>query len=196
MSNAVFPALVGLDWSRRRIPIWKTVTHDSVSGRETRLGLWSYPKWRWELSYEFLRSDAVNAEWQSLLGFFLARRGAWDTFLFEDWEDKTATAQQIGVGNGTATQYQLVRTLGGYTEPTKEIKGTPKIYLAGVEQQSGWSVNSTGLVTFTSPPGNGIVVTATFDFYWRVRFLEDELELEGFSYKFWSAKKVELISVK
>lgn len=196
MSNAVFPVLAGLEWDRVRAPVFKTLKQESLSGREARAALWPYPKWRYSLSYEILRSETGYAELQSLMGFFLARQGSFDSFLFSDWEDYTVTLQAIGTGNGSATQWQLARTYGGFTDLIYDIKASPvpKIYVNEVLQTTGYSIGSTGVLTFTSPPTNGHAITATFDYYWRCHFIEDEMEFEAFMYKLWTAKTVEFIT--
>jgi uncharacterized protein (TIGR02217 family) len=53
-----------------------------------------------------------------------------------------------------------------------------RIALDGVEQPSGWSVNTTtGIVTFGSAPGAGVAVTAGFEFDVPVRFDTDTLDV-------------------
>ncbi len=55
---------------------------------------------------------------------------------------------------------------------TKPVAGTVQVYLDGVEQPSGWSVDTTtGLVTFGVPPTLGVEVTAGFEFDVPVRFI-------------------------
>lgn len=223
MGNAVFPSLPGLEWKTKRAPTFKTLVHEAVSGRETRVGLWAYPRYRWTLSYEFLRSDTVNAEWQTLMSFFLERKGSYDSFLFQDPDDYTVTGQLIGYGDGTTTQYSVVRTIGSYTEPCPDIMGIPMIYVDGIIQgvnalvdgsgnyvvdgdgnvitdgttpTSQWTISTAGVITFSQPPPVGAPITADFSYYWRVRFVEDEAEFEYFMYKFWAAKKIELIGLK
>ena len=49
-----------------------------------------------------------------------------------------------------------------------------RVYLLGVEQVAGWSVDTTtGLVTFGMPPALGVEVTADFEFDVPVRFDTD-----------------------
>jgi uncharacterized protein (TIGR02217 family) len=94
----------------------------------------------------------------TLIAFFRARKGRAHGFRFKDWTDYKATAQALGTGNGTITTFQLIRTYssGGSTDVrtiTKPVAGTVKVYLAGVLQASGWSVNTTtGVITFTTAP--------------------------------------------
>lgn len=56
------------------------------------------------------------------------------------------------------------------------------IALNGTPQASGWSVSTTGLITFTTAPAAGIAITAGFEFDVPVRFdtyaLDVTLDLE------------------
>ena len=69
MSNALYPDFPGVSFRMRYEPMWKTEVQESVSGRETRVGWWSYPRYRIDLDYEVLRADSL-AEFQTLIGFF------------------------------------------------------------------------------------------------------------------------------
>lgn len=117
MSNSVFPALPGLSWSVNKTPKFSTRIQRAVSGREFRSPYYSYPLWSYNLSYEVLRADSINLELQTLMGFFMQRQGAYDSFLYSDPSDNAVTTQQIGTGNGSNKVFQLTRTLGGFTEP-------------------------------------------------------------------------------
>ncbi len=195
MSNAIFPTLPGMSWNVVKQPEFSTIIHRAISGKEIRGCFWSYPLWTFKLSFEVIRNDATN-ELKTLMGFFLQRQGSYDTFLFEDPDDKAVTGQTIGMGNGTTTMFQLVRTFGGFTEPIFNLNGSPSIYLNGVLQTSGYSVGSTGIVTFATAPGNGVAVTASFNYYFRVRFTHDLAEFSKFMKDLWELKKCEFVSVK
>src|SRR5581483_4754796 len=117
MSNSVFPGLAGLGWTVKRSPLWKTRVQESISGKEVRIADWSFPRWQWQLSYDFLRGDPVNVEFQALAGFFNQRLGMFDSFLYQDADDNNISAQLLGTGDGATTSFQLVRTLGGFVEP-------------------------------------------------------------------------------
>ena len=61
---------------------------------------------------------------------------------------------------------------------TKPVAGSVRIALEGVEQPSGWSVDTTrGVVTFTTAPAAGAAVTAGFEFDVPVRFDTDALDV-------------------
>lgn len=195
MSNAVFPVLPGLTWDVMKIPTWSTRVQQSVSGKEIRLATFSYPIWHFKLIYELLRDDATN-ELTTLMGFYNQRQGAFDSFLYRDPSDNGITAQLIGIGNGTTTAFQIVRAYGGFVEPIYNLNGSPSIYLNGVLQSSGYNVNSTGLVTFSAAPAAAVAITATFNFYYRVRFKNDLLEFNQFMLNLWELQQCELVSVK
>jgi uncharacterized protein (TIGR02217 family) len=58
------------------------------------------------------------------------------------------------------------------------VDGVVRIALGGVEQLSGWSVDTTtGLVTFNTAPGAGVSITAGFEFDVPVRFDTDALDV-------------------
>lgn len=130
MSDAVFPTLPGVKWNAKRTPIWKTLSEESVSGQDASVALMTYPLRRYTLSYELLRAGAL-AELEQLEGFFNARRGRHDTWLYNDPDDNAATDQAFGTGNGTQTVFYLARTRGGFTEPVQSLNGVPAIYATG-----------------------------------------------------------------
>ncbi len=202
MSTQVFPSLKGLGFDWRRKPIWSNINQIASSGKRSTLALWSYPIYEWELTYEFLRSSTANPEFQQLLGFFNARGGNFDTFLLEDPDDYTVTDQGIGTGDGVETEFQLVRTLGGYSEPVLAPHVITNIKAAGVTVDpadytvSTWGSATPGLVTFDTAPANGAALTATFTFYFPVYFLDPSIDFSKFMDKLWEAKSVILRSEK
>jgi len=195
MSNAVYPVLPGLMWPVKRTPLWRTTTKTTTSGRAWRRAHMRYPRYRIGLQYEFLRGAAALAEFQTLFGFFNARGGGADSFLFLDADDSTAVGQAFGVGNGTATQWQLIRALGGFAEPVYDLAAAPQLFANGALLTGGYTV-SAGLVTFTAPPAAGVVLTWTGSYYWRCVFEADELAFEQFARRFWKTGEVRLLSDK
>lgn len=201
MSDAVLPKFPGLKWGTVKTAMWSTKVQKSASGRELRASYYSYPDWKISLGYEVLRSGAL-AELQTMVGFFNARKGSYDSFLYEDPEDYAATNQQFGVTAAGKTQYQLLRSLGGFMEPATAPKLTgaviPAIYKAGVLQTLGvdYTLSNAGVVTFLTAPAAGQQLTWSGEFYLRVRFLQDSADFERFLYQLWALKKIELKTVK
>ena len=198
MSNSVYPVLPGIQFNVSRTPIFKTDVKTTPSGREYRAAQMIAPLYRYSLTYEFLRDTAAFQEFRTLFGFYNQRQGSFDSFLFSDPDDSSAITQAVGVGDGSTKIFQLVRTLGGSVEPVYDLNSAIGIYLNGVSQSLGgnYTVNSTGGVTFINAPGAGVAITWTGNYYWRCRFLQDEMSFEKFMQALWEAKKVEFITVK
>jgi len=191
VSTAVFPTLVGQGWSVTKAPAFATRVQRSTSGRELRTSDMPYPLWTFTLVFNYL----PVADLRTLLGFFLSRQGAYDTFLFDDPTDNTAAAQPIGTGDGSTTAFQLGRTLGGFYEPITAPNQLGAIYLNGIAQ-TGYSLDAaTGLVTLTSAPAAGLSVTADFSYYFRCRFTDDTNDFENFMQGLWQLKKLQFVSV-
>jgi uncharacterized protein (TIGR02217 family) len=211
--TATFPTLPGLGWSVSKAPRFATRIQRAVSGRELRVVDQPNPIWTWTLTYSMLRDQNDTRapsgpgvgydELRTLMGFFLQQQGTFQPFLFDDPTDDHASAQAIGTGDGSTTVFQLVRTMGaalpsgGFAEPITAPNTVSTIYFDGVRQDaSGYSVDgTTGLVTFSSPPPSGQLVTADFTYFFRVRFADDTADFENFLYQLWSLKQIKLQSV-
>ena len=169
-------------------PERRTQVVELASGDEERNASWANSRRRYDVAYGIRRADDLSA----VVAFFEARNGRLFGFRFKDWADYksclqsqaiTATDQQIGTGTGAATQFQMVKryTSGAQSWTraiAKPVAGTVLIALGTVEQLSGWTLDSTtGVVTFTTAPGNGVIVRAGFEFDVTVRFDTDMLEV-------------------
>jgi uncharacterized protein (TIGR02217 family) len=195
MTIPIFPTLPGLSWPIVRTPTWHTMKQESISGKETRIQLWSFPRYQYQIAFDVLRSN-VNAELQSLHGFINSVGGAASPFYYDDPSDDQATAQEFGVGDGTTTEYQLVRAFGGFVEPVQSPKSGVSIYVGGTLQSSGYTISSSGIVTFVSAPSSGASLSWTGGFYWLCRFDADTVEFSNFLSNLWEAKKLTFTTVK
>lgn len=196
MSEAVFPSLIGQEWPVNKTPAFHNIIQKSVSGKRKALALMSYPLWTFKVSYSFLSDNGTpNDDIHTLMGFFLARQGNFDDFLFDDKSDNLATDQTFGVGDGATTQFQLVRNYGGFIEPVLGLKGTPTIKVNGITVVPS-TVSTKGKVTFSSPPAAGAMLTWSGGFYYRVAFVQEETEFENFMQGLWANRSLELITVK
>ncbi len=202
----VFPPLPGLAWSVTKTPTFQTRIQRAVSGRELRALDYPYPLWQFTLVFDLLRDNPAAGydELRTLMGFFMLCQGAFGTFLFRDPSDDQVTGQQIGVGNASATVFQLQRAMGatlpggGFLEPILAPNLVSTVYLDGITQSpASYSVDpNTGLVTFATPPGSGLVITADYSYYFRCRFVDDSYAFENFMFRLWQLKKLTFISVR
>jgi uncharacterized protein (TIGR02217 family) len=196
MSNSVLPALPGLAWQNTKAPQFSTKIQTSVGMSEVRAAFNPYPVRRYMLVHNFLRSYSAFTEMATLYGFFCARQGSFDSFLYDDPEDdliaNTAPYMQFGTGDGATVAFQLGRSLGSFFEPVYNTHSTPKIYVNSVLQTTpaNYSISASGLVTFTSPPGLGLAIAWSGSYYWRCRFDDDSLEFSEFASLFWEQKRL------
>lgn len=129
MSNLVLPALPGFDIFLRRGIEFKNTVRETGSGREFSLKHWLTPRRRYEMKANLLRSG-IERELQTLVGFYCAHGGSFDTWLYEDPDDRAVVAEPFGLGNGTTNKFQLVRAWTPYLEPIYELNGMPRVFRA------------------------------------------------------------------
>ena len=202
----IFPALPGLAWSVTKSPTFQTRIQRAASGRELRALDYPYPLWQFTLVFDFLRDNPAAGfdELRTLMGFFMLCQGAFGTFLFQDPSDDRVSGQQIGTGDTLRTVFQLQRTMGetlpggGFLEPIVAPNVVSAVYFNGIVQDpAGYSVDSmTGLVTFNTAPGSGLIITADYSYYFRCRFVDDSYAFENFMFRLWQLKKLTFISVR
>lgn len=197
MSDAVFPTLPGLAWSVGKTPEFSTIVKTATNGGETRIALWSAPRWHFKLKYELLRDDATN-EMRTLAGFFLQRQGQFDSFLFRDPDDCLVSDQRLGTGDGLTTTFTLLRDFGGFIEPVGAVDSSAAMSFAvdGRPVAAGAFSVAGNQVRFSQPPAAGVRVTGSFAFFFRVRFAADSAEFEQFMKQLWELQSCELVSVK
>jgi uncharacterized protein (TIGR02217 family) len=127
-----------------------------------------------------------------VVAFFEARNGRLCGFRFKDWSDFKSCVpsvargfadQPIGTGTGSNRFFQLAKTYTSGAQSwtraiVKPVAGTVRVALGGVEQLTGWTVDTTtGIVTFTTAPGSGVAVAAGFEFDVPVRFDSDSMDV-------------------
>ncbi len=169
-----------------------------ANGYEQRNVNWSAARAR----YNVARGVKTQAELDTLIAFFRARKGRAYGFRFKDHADYQATGQVIGAGDGATTVFQLVKTYqsGARTETrniTKPVDSTVNIYLDSVLQSSGVTVDAaTGEVTFDSAPGGGVAIQADFEFDVPVRFDVDQLSVSLQDYGAFAVNPIPLVEVR
>lgn len=186
-------------------PAFRTTIVQSQGGREQRFANWSNPRRKY--SAQITNEDpATVQEW---LTFFIAREGALNGFLFYDYTDHSTASDGvgtpddedvvIGTGDGTETQFQLVKK---YTDSaatktrtiTKPIESTLVVAVNGVNTTAFTVDTSTGIITMNSAPTSGHDVTAGFEFYVPVRF-DDSLDEDGLRALYQSYDNIDIVNI-
>lgn len=165
-------------------PTFYNVIQEAISGQEQRVRVWAKCRGRWECGYSILDTEETSGTFREVIALFRAHFGSLHPFPFKDWGDYQLTNEQIGTGDGSDTTFQIIKTY----DPSQLILGSPgsrtyvrDIYLPrsglvvkvnGVTKTltTDYTIGSTGIITFTSPPTNGHAITVTGEFDVPVRF--------------------------
>ena len=184
-------------------PNFSTNVVTSASGFEARNANWAQARLRFDAG-PGVRGEA---ELQSLLAFFRARRGPAIGFRFHDPYDfssngmsgePTPTDQTIGTGDGATDGFALVKNYGSGEQRriTRPVAGTARVAVSGSELLTGWTLEEKGMVRFDDPPAPGAVVSAGFLFDTPVRFADDQIEINRATFLAGEAPSVPLIEVR
>lgn len=205
MSLSVLPTLAGLQWDIKRTPIFSTRVLMARNGLEYRTADWSYPRYKFEISFSILRTAAAYQEFQTLVGFLNTLQGQYANFLYNDTNtpDNSVTAQPLGTTDGVTTIFPLVRSYGGYSEPITCANTISGVFLNGVSQATPgvWSPYQSGSygidsIKFVSAPTAGQALTSTFTYYFTCRNSNDENEFNEFMSGRFEMKQFSFESVK
>ena len=201
MSNAIFPVMLGLQYDIVKQPMFSTKIQRAVSGKEYRAAFFQYPLYTFTFAYDLLRDAATFQELQKVMGFFNARQGSFDNFLFLDPSDSIVTAQAFGTGDGVTANFPLIRTYGngGFTAndlcqnvTSNQVydNGAPVTYGAGA---GNYTLSTAGVVQFGTAPTANHTLTWTGVFYYRCRFVSDTLDFNNLMSGLWDLKKLDFI---
>ncbi|MDC4552740.1 DUF2460 domain-containing protein [Acinetobacter baumannii] len=210
MSNVLFPELPGLEWDASITPMFNTKIMTSINGRELRASFQAAPKYEISLSYAFLRENKGRKELQQLQGFYLERRGAFDSFLYKMPDDNQFDC--TFVGDGATTSFQLYKDM--YTSQLP--LGNTEEQMVGEVDPNMWNqtpvkpmwdantskpmwnaatakITSDGKYILSQPLEAGIEITISGTYFYRCRFKDDTQQYVNFMHKLWKANKVEFI---
>lgn len=191
-------------------PGFGTVIQESASGHEYRVARQAQGRHRFRL----VKSLQTEAEAKALKAFALARRGALHSWKLKDFSDYTSNAdgittptnldQIIAVGDGTEDTFNLTKayTSGDasytYTRPiTLPVSGTVVVAVDGSDT-TDFTINAEGQIVLDTPPPDGDVVTAGFQFHVPVRFakaFDEWAQLQADAYQLWSLPSLDAIEV-
>lgn len=192
MSDAFFPVLRGRGWDIKKRPLFSTRIQRSVAGFETRTAYFSTPLYTFELKHDVLQD--AEADLETLLGFFNARQGSFDSFLYLDTSDYKATDEIFGAvaAADSLGPYPLTRSYGGFVELVEAPTTIDAVKLNGTTLDAATYSVTGGRVLFLQPPGVG-VLSWSGTYAYRVRFVDDELEFNQIMDGLWELKKCSFI---
>ena len=191
MSNPIFPTLSGMKWDRIKRPIFNTNVDQTASGAEFRSTNQLYPIYEFDLMVEYMSQTDLN----NLEGLYLNCQGAFAPFYFDHANDDTIPSGSpvgFGIGDGSTKAFTLLKPTGSYLDP---IGGTNNNYgitpgTNNVVYDNGTPVSAASysasdggfgaVVTFTTAPLSGHVLTYTGFYYYLCRFKEDTSDFNQF----------------
>ncbi|NNH88179.1 DUF2460 domain-containing protein [Acinetobacter terrae] len=198
MSDVLFPDLI-IGYDLKRKPMFSTKIMTSVNGRELRASYQAVPKYEFSLSLPGLQER--KGELQEIEDFFIARRGAFDSFLFKMPFDNEYSC--TFVGDGAATNFQLykgsgVKTPVSHTQAISAISANPymwnqndsKLMWDKPDETLMWNmgtvqISKSGQLILSKPLEAGIKIDVKGTYYYRCRFADDDQSFTLFSYRLW-----------
>ena len=185
-------------------PQFATQVVTTASGFEQRNSSWADAR----ASYDAGTGIRSEQDIATLLAFFRARRGQAHAFRFSDMLDRfsgpaaaTPLDQSLGMGDGVATRFALVKRYGDGPDAqvrriTRPVDGSVVVAVGGVPRLTGWSVAAGGYVDFDVAPAAGLAVTAGFEFDVPVRFAQDHIDATLGGWRLGEVPTVPLIEVR
>ena len=198
MSDLLFPDLcIGYDFVKK--PMFNTKIMTSVNGRELRASYQAVPKYEISLSLPILRES--KKEIQKIEDFFIARRGAFDSFLFKMPYDNEYDCTFVGDGITTAFQLHKNGLPLGNTEAKTVFEADP-LFWNQDDQKNFWSdndddlfwddtkitVSKNGIMQASKPLDDGEILRVTGTYFYRCRFADDSQAFTLFSYRLWKGE--------
>jgi hypothetical protein len=199
MSSLVLPAYKGLVFPIKRTTSYKTLSDTSVANQNANVILQQYPVHSYDLQYELLRDDVTPSEYRAIQGLFNACGGRFDSFLYLDPVFNSVTNEPFGVGDGSNRAFQVTATfqnVGGPGAPDiiQNFNGAPLFFDNGSAAGAS-TLGPTGILTFTTAPLAGHVLTWTGSFYQRCHFTTDTLDAQQFLKGWWQLDSLPFTSV-
>jgi uncharacterized protein (TIGR02217 family) len=159
-------------------PLFNTALVTLDGGYEQSQQNWEIPRRQWQIGY----GVQTKQDYEDILAFFMARRGRARGFRFKDWTDYAITDQIIGTGDGATDQFQIYKRYDDAILPfdrpvTQIVSGSLTVTLNGTPTVL-YTLLSTGIIDFTSPPGAGVVIRVTCEFDVPVRFDNDQITVD------------------
>ncbi|NKB51645.1 MAG: TIGR02217 family protein [Rhizobiaceae bacterium] len=179
------------------------------SGFEQRNQRWAHSRRRFDAGYGVKNLDKL----QEVIAFYEARRGPLCGFRFRDrTDDKSCAASQtpshtdqnIGTGDGSETQFQLIKNYGAgsdiYARPiTHPVDNTVLVALdeAVKTPDTDYTVDHcTGIISFNVPPAASSLITAGFEFDVPVRFEADHMVINLTAFSAGDVPSIPLIEIR
>ena len=190
--NVRFPTLIS--YGATGGAKFRTEIIQIFSGHERRNKSWSQSRSEYQVAHRI--KDQIELD--ELIAFFRARAGRARGFRFRDWADYKLQSENIALGDGVTTDFQITKTYssGGISDIrdiTKIVTDADSLEIAQNHGTSNvnWSLlvdsvlqdetieynvdRDTGVISFNTPPGNNAIITVNGEFDVPARFDTDSM---------------------
>jgi len=183
---------------------FNTTIFETTAGYEQRNINWSQSRGKWTVNQGI---KSLN-DMEDLIQFFNAMRGRAYAFRFKDWADYVISGEQIAIGDGTTTTFQLTKNyssgLSGGADFIRTIKkpvpGTLAGFLVGdtLLDPSAYTFDTTsGIFTLKTAPAAALpVVVGYVEFDVPARFDTDALDISQDFFQVQSWEGIAILEVR
>lgn len=187
----IFPTIPNIQFGQKWAEDWSFVkVKRSGSGRRKTLCNRSYPDWK--ISVKFVGLDDYYIE--QIAGFIGQQKGPFEEFLWLDPVYYLQERVRIGTSDGSNKAFQLLRNFDNrFVIPVTDVMPNSLRVFADATQMTV-SSNTNGLVTLSAAPASGAVVTASFQYYWRVAFDDSEYSWQDIFFNLYNYNQINLVT--
>ena len=160
-------------------PTFSTARLTGVSGLEQRIINFEQSVNSYTLGY-----GLNTATWPLVLALHYAQQGGAFGFGVKDQAELPIAGEVIGTGDGTTTNFQLIKVYATATRSYTRIITLPHastlVVTVNGTPTSSYALLPGGIVSFTAAPANGAVIAASCDFDIEVAFAQstDHLDIQ------------------
>ena len=167
MEDYFFPLDTGeVSWDSTIAENWEVEVATTASGKRRTLCQQVMPGWDFSVTFPALNKSQVD----ELLRFYASMKGPWKSFWYMDYEYHHV--DNAIIGKVDANNYQCLALIGSYAEPAGKVKDLT-LYVDGLVIENRDLSDGKFFVGVDA----GTVVTATYDYYFRVCF-KDPLQIK------------------
>lgn len=172
MANIFFPLDARkVSWETETDQSWDVNEQESASRRRRALTYQALPGWTFTITFPGLTSE----EKDDLFAFFARTKGSLTPFYYKDAENYKC--ENVTLAKNTDGSYQLVADMHGQQEPVYYADNL-HVYVDGVEQGDTSYTLDCGAIVFTNAPAGTAKVTASYEYYWYVKFAKTKLQVK------------------
>lgn len=184
----------------KKAPLFNTIAQETAAFQgSVFVSTTQFPVWKYTIDLPRLmgRQDDTTSPISQLMSLFFRCKGRAGTFLLKDPDDFACVAGVFGVGDGTSKTFQLVRPIGtdGDVDIVQNLNGPIVVSQDGTPTVA-YTIDSRAVITFNVAPAPAVVLTATFNYDFRLRFDDDTIaDLTQFFSGEWMCSTISLTSV-